>query len=546
MRVVSLTTRRRAADRNPSRSIDAFHLHHLAKSRDVHHPQALLVGDTGTAMRVGSSQIGPDQLLRMLDAANEVIALFDRELRHCFVSESIERVTGRPRRDFIGKTNRELGMAPELCAHWDEALKRVLDEGEIIHDTFDFPGAGGLCHFEVTLEPEFDESRAVVGFISAAFDMTRHIATERALAKRDEQLCHALSAANAGAWEWEFGGLELSLWPECHALYGLTDTASASLAQWRQNVHPDDVAAVSSAFATMAAGGQDRYRCEFRVVHPQRGTRWLVELGRLLRTPAGNAVCMTGITLDVTHRKQAEQERRAAETSKGEFIATLAHEMRNALAPIVNAARLFESDVSEENKRKAQQIVGRQADHMNELLRDLSDLSAIKLGRLPLMRRRVDLRAAVDKGLEQAQPGLAERGHHLVVELPEQTVSVEGDERRLVQVISNLLLNAVKFTPPGGHLHVRVFSDQGGNADDGIGIDDSPQSRIFDMFAQVAPSSGAGFGIGLALVQRIVEMHGGRVSVRSDGLGKGTPFTISLPSSASADRSPARQFGHPL
>jgi signal transduction histidine kinase len=248
----------------------------------------------------------------------------------------------------------------------------------------------------------------------------------------------------------------------------------------------------------------------------------------------------------VTHRKQAEQERRAAETSKGEFIATLAHEMRNALAPIVNAARLFESDVSEENKRKAQQIVGRQADHMNELLRDLSDLSAIKLGRLPLMRRRVDLRAAVDKGLEQAQPGLAERGHHLVVELPEQTVSVEGDERRLVQVISNLLLNAVKFTPPGGHLHVRVFSDQGGNADDGIGIDDSPQSRIFDMFAQVAPSSGAGFGIGLALVQRIVEMHGGRVSVRSDGLGKGTVFTITLPSSASADRSPAREFGHSL
>jgi signal transduction histidine kinase len=178
---------------------------------------------------------------------------------------------------------------------------------------------------------------------------------------------------------------------------------------------------------------------------------------------------MTGITLDVTHRKQAEQERRAPETFKGEFIATLAHEMRNALAPIVNTARLFESDVSEENKRKAQQIVGRQA----------------------------------------------------------------------------------KFTPPGGHLHVRVFSDQGGNAvleveDDGIGIDDSQQSRIFDMFAQVAPSSGTGFGIGLALIQRIVKMHGGRVSVRSDGLGKGTVFTITLPSSASTDRSPAREFGHPL
>jgi signal transduction histidine kinase len=210
--------------------------------------------------------------------------------------------------------------------------------------------------------------------------------------------------------------------------------------------------------------------------------------------------------------------------------------MRNAIAPIINAARLLESDASEEDKQKAQRIVGRQAGHMNGLLRDLSDLSAIKLGRLPMIRRRFDIRAAVDKGIEQAQPGLAERGHHLETELPKQALTVEGDERRLVQVVSNLLLNAAKFTPAGGHLHVRVFGRQGGDAvlevgDDGIGIDPSQQSRVFDMFAQVAPSPGTGFGIGLALVQRIVQMHGGRVVVRSEGLEKGTVFTVTLPCS---------------
>ncbi len=502
-------------------------------------------------MQDRSDQIGPDRLRRLLDAANEVIVLLDRDLRHRSVSESIERVTGRSRQEFIRMTNRALVMPPELCARWDEALKQVHARGEIVHDKIDFPGTGGLRQFEVTLEPELDDDGAVVGVISAACDMTRHNAAEHALAKRNEQLSHALSAANAGAWEWDLRTLELSLWPECHLLYGLTDTAFASHAQWRRNVHPDDIAAVSSAFAAVVAGKEEQYRCEFRVQHPQRGTRWLVELGGLLRAPAGKPVCMAGITLDVTNQKQAEQERRAAETFKEEFIATLAHEMRNAIAPIINAATVLESDVSGENKRKAQQIVGRQAGHMNELLRDLSDLSAIKLGRMSLIRQLVDLRAAVDKGLEQAQPGLAERGHHIEVELPEQAVTVEGDELRLVQVVSNLLLNAVKFTPAGGHLQVRVFRDHDGNAvlevgDDGIGIDASQQPLVFDMFAQVAPSSGTGFGIGLALVQRIVQMHDGRVAVRSDGLEKGTAFTVTLPPSREPDRNlaPARQLDH--
>jgi PAS domain S-box-containing protein len=347
-------------------------------------------------MLIGGDQIGPDRLLRLVDAANEVIALFDGELRHRFVSESIERVTGRSRLEFIGKTTRELGVPPALCARWDEALTRVLERGEIVHDEFDFPGTGGLRHFDVTLEPELDADGAAVGVISAACDMTRHIAAERALARREEQLFHALSAANAGAWEWDLSLLQLSLWPECHRLYGLAD-APTSHDQWRSNVHPDDVAALSSVFTAALAGEQEKYRCEFRIQHPQRGTRWLVELGRLLRTPAGKAVCMAGITLDVTHRKQAEEERRAAETFKDQFIATLAHEMRNAIAPIIGAAALFESDISAEKKRRAQQIVGRQARHMNELLRDLSDLSAIKLGRMPLIRTPVDLRAAVEK-----------------------------------------------------------------------------------------------------------------------------------------------------
>jgi len=362
----------------------------------------------------------------------------------------------------------------------------------------------------------------------------RSVAHEPALVHDDEALHLGLRAAHAGAWEWNLGTRELHWSPESHRLYGLADTAPLSLGRWRDCIHPDDRAAVVEAFDRAVAGRGVPYHCEYRVNHLQGGVRWLADFGRLVHDPDGTPLCLAGITLDVSARKEAERARLSADTFRDEFIAMLAHEMRNAIAPIVYASALLERGIEGMSRINAQRVLTRQANHLNELMRDLGDLSNIKQGRLTLLRTRGDLRRVLEQALEQAQPRMAQKGQRLQVQLPEQPLPVNADLRRLVQVFSNLLINAVKYTPPGGRLTLRARAGVAGGSiveieDDGIGIDPVAQSHVFDLFVRVAPGGEAGFGIGLALVRRIVDLHGGRVEVRSEGLGRGSVFVVTLP-----------------
>ncbi len=362
----------------------------------------------------------------------------------------------------------------------------------------------------------------------------RSVAHPSALTE-DGALQLGLRAADAGAWQWDLRTRELHWSAESYRLYGLTDPAPLSDGRWRDCIHPDDRAAVVEAFDRAVAGRGVPYRCEYRVNHPQGGVRWLADFGRLVHDPDGTPVCLAGITLDVSARKEAERARRSTETFQDEFIEMLAHEMRNAIAPIVYASALLERGVDGTIRVNAQSVVARQANHLNDLLSDLGDLSSIKQGRLTLLRRHGDLRRVLEQALEQAQPRLAEKGQRLQVQLPEQPLPVNADLRRLVQVFSNLMINAVKYTPPGGHLALRARAGTNGRGaiveieDDGIGIDPVARSHVFDLFMQVAPDIGVGAGIGLALVRRIVDLHGGRIEVRSEGLGRGSMFVVTLP-----------------
>jgi len=236
----------------------------------------------------------------------------------------------------------------------------------------------------------------------------------------------------------------------------------------------------------------------------------------------------------VTNRKEAECAARSADTFRDEFIAILAHEMRNAITPIICASALLERGVSGPDRIKTQRIVARQASHLRNLTNDLLDLSSIKHGKLTLSRSWVDLRSVLQQALELAQPLIEEKGHHLQIDLPTRELMVNADARRLVQVFSNLMLNAAKYTPAGGHLQLRASCGPQGGAiveveDDGIGIDPSAREGVFDMFMQVAPASGRGLGLGLAIARRIVELHGGQVEARSQGLGMGAVFLVALP-----------------
>ncbi|MCU0759681.1 MAG: ATP-binding protein [Steroidobacteraceae bacterium] len=241
---------------------------------------------------------------------------------------------------------------------------------------------------------------------------------------------------------------------------------------------------------------------------------------------------------ELLERDQAEQERRAADRRKDEFLATLAHELRNPLAPIRQAARVARAAAATpEQQRWSTEIIERQVNHMALLLDDLLDVSRITRGTLVLRRERVALAEAIAAAVETSRPAIDARAHALQVEMPATPVWVDADPLRLAQVLGNLLNNAAKYTDRGGHIRLWTSRPAAGAIsihvrDDGIGLDAASLSRVFEMFSQVTSSierSEGGLGIGLALVRGLVEMHGGRVEARSDGPGCGSEFVVHLP-----------------
>jgi PAS domain S-box-containing protein len=239
---------------------------------------------------------------------------------------------------------------------------------------------------------------------------------------------------------------------------------------------------------------------------------------------------------DVTHRKMHERHLIEADRRKDEFLATLAHELRNPLAPIRQAATIARNeDASEAQKRWSNNVIERQVQHMSLLLDDLLDVSRITHGTLQLRKQQSDLQSILSAAVETARPLIDERRHQLIVEMPAE-LHVNADPLRLAQVLSNLLTNAAKYTHPQGT--IRVTGVQEGDelsiavADSGIGIAPEDLPKVFGMFAQVRSAqehAAGGLGIGLALAKGIVELHGGRIEAASGGPGKGSRFTVRLP-----------------
>ena len=238
---------------------------------------------------------------------------------------------------------------------------------------------------------------------------------------------------------------------------------------------------------------------------------------------------------DITDRKNAEAELREGARRKDEFLATLAHELRNPLAPIANAVEVLDLQGSPEAvPSAARAVIGRQVKLMARLIEDLLDASRITSGKLELRRGRVELARVVDQALETSRPHV--RGHELTVALPAEPVWVDADAVRLAQVFSNLLNNACKFTPPGGK--VRLEAERDGARvrvrvrDNGVGISAEHMPRLFEMFSQVGPPlerAQGGLGIGLALSRALAHLHGGTIEAASDGPGTGAEFVVTLP-----------------
>jgi signal transduction histidine kinase len=238
-----------------------------------------------------------------------------------------------------------------------------------------------------------------------------------------------------------------------------------------------------------------------------------------------------------TARSLAERELRAADQRKDEFLAMLAHELRNPLAPISTGAhllKLLHSDNAQITQTCA--IIARQVEHMTSLVDDLLDVSRVTRGLVSLSTEPLDLKRVIDDAAEQVRPLVNARRHRVVLDLPPEAATVKGDHKRLVQVVANLLGNATKYTPEGGHIELRLARENGDYvitvSDDGIGMEPGLVERVFDLFTQAERTpdrSQGGLGLGLALAKSLVELHGGSVSAHSKGLGKGSTFSVRLP-----------------
>jgi PAS domain S-box-containing protein len=301
-------------------------------------------------------------------------------------------------------------------------------------------------------------------------------------------------------------------------------------------VHPDDRERVQVAAIEKHSRGEPTDE-EYRVVRPDGSVRWVRDRGFPVKDADGRVYRMVGIAEDFTEKKRAEETLKEADRRKDEFLATLAHELRNPLAPICNAVELLRrADGNVALIDQARTIIERQVRHLVRLVEDLLDISRISSAKLQLRNERVELAAIIRSALESACPLIETQRHGLTVTLPPEPVYLNADLIRLAQVLSNLLTNAAKYTETGGHIWLTA-ERQGDEVvlsvrDTGIGVAVEHLPRLFEMFSQAEPAlerSQGGLGIGLALVKGLVELHGGSIEAQSAGPGKGSEFIVRMP-----------------
>ncbi len=355
----------------------------------------------------------------------------------------------------------------------------------------------------------------------------------------EERLRIAIDEAGMGTWDLDLRTQELR-WSRSHfTLLGLAPNESnlASHDLWRSRLHPADLPDVETALSR-SRDSQSLYSQEYRIIRADTGAvRWLRVLGRFLYDESGAAVRNVGVSFDDTDRKVAEIALREADQRKDVFLATLAHELRNPLAPIRNAAQMLSSPkLGPEQLQWVQSVIQRQVKHMAWLLDDLLDVARITQGKLELKKQPITLNSVVESAVEAARPLLDRKSHQFTVALPAEPIMLEADPLRLSQVLSNLLTNAAKYTDAGGDITLSGRVASGALSlsikDNGIGIPVESLDVIFAMFSQVegaAARSEGGLGIGLALVKGLIELHGGTVEAKSEGLGRGSDFIVRLP-----------------
>ena len=465
-------------------------------------------------------------------------------------NKGAERVFGYTAHEAIGKSI-HLIVPPEGRDQETEILDRLrhgerIDHLEVARGHKD----GRRVHVELTISPVHDRHGQIIGASTTGRDITTRKEWETSLAQANESvrehrdvLAFAMQAGRMGAWSRDL--VMNTVWwsPELAALFGFpADDRDYSLERLFALLAPEDRERVPRAIEQALAQRQD-YTVEFRFKHAQTGEwRWMEARGRAQYGPDGNPTMLYGLGIDITERVRAVDGLKEADRRKDEFLATLAHELRNPLAPISSGLHIMKTAAGNlQVVETAREIMERQVAQMVRLVDDLLDVARITTGKVELRCEVFDIADAIRDAVETSRPLIESQGQPLKVSLSATPVHVNADRTRLAQVFANLLNNSAKFSERGQPIAIELARDDGHAIvrvrDAGAGIEPEALPKIFDMFGQAdgaGRARGAGLGIGLSLVKRIAEMHGGSVKAFSEGPGRGSEFVVRLPAVDSA------------
>jgi PAS domain S-box-containing protein len=319
-------------------------------------------------------------------------------------------------------------------------------------------------------------------------------------------------------------------------LVGLEDFDHFAQTKVKDFFFPDDQHFIMNEFFPRVLK-EGRAETEIRFRHFRTGEAiWMTYDVFFLSDESGKAVGLATVSRDITERKRAEEALREAGRRKDEFLAVLAHELRNPLAPIRSGLEILRTGADGAHAARLREIMARQVDHLVRLVDDLLEVSRISRGLIELRRERVDLIQLVRDAVAASQPLIARFGHRLAVSAPSEPLPLDADPTRLAQVLTNLLDNATKFTHAGGQIEISARREKNEAVlsvqDNGAGISADKLKCVFELFMQLDTSrdrSTSGLGIGLALARSLVEMHGGLIEARSEGLGRGSELIVRLP-----------------
>jgi PAS domain S-box-containing protein len=368
------------------------------------------------------------------------------------------------------------------------------------------------------------------------------------------RLAEAQEVAHVGSWEWNIAENEVWWSEELFRIYGVSPaTFGASYEGFLQLVHPDDRAAVDKTVRE-ALEQRQAFSFEHRIVRPDGSTRHLYARGYVVAAADGTPLRMTGIGQDISERKHAEEARASlileqaarreaeqASQSKDAFLASLSHELRTPLNAILGWAHMLQhASLDGKSRERAIEAIYRNAVAQQRLVSDILDVSRIASGRFPIRMAPVSLQAVAETALDAVRPAAAPKNLRLELDVDPRVQRILGDEARLGQVLTNLLDNSVKFSPPGACVRVGVARNgvwiELTVADEGPGIEPEFLPRMFEQFTQSDASTTrehAGLGLGLSIVQRIVELHNGTVTAANRSDRTGAIFTVSLPAAVS-------------